>query len=375
MSTMFLNAMSDIIIKRFNVHKEPRDQIKVRIVYAPKQRVLQDLLDRDQNLQLPVIAVNISGLSRDENRVFNKLMGTYNVPDGSKSSYNEKMPIPININYTVTVMTRYQEDTDQILSHLLPYINPYFTVSWRTPKRRDFEIRSNVFWDGNVNTEYPIDLNATQVARVVSTLNFTFQGWIFQSIADEPIGNIYTIHSTFNNVTNIPIEYSIEDRTTISNQYTDVCLISAVPPQPKLIEPSSLKVGVSQQFFVYGGDGFQKITNVYLSGAPLNYLSTIQSPFSSFPELSADNPPFLAFKIDPKNWDYDKISSLSFLSPSANQPGKLDVILEGPVGYGSLIRSVNFNNFNPYFFDTTMAEFSSYQPYQLPYLSGINVFL
>lgn len=375
MSTMFLNAMSDIVIKRFNVHKQPRDQIKTRIVYAPKQRVLNDLLDRDQNLQLPVIAVNISGLSRDQNRVFNKLMGTYNVSESSRYSYNEKMPIPININYTVTVMTRYQEDTDQILSHLLPYVNPYFTVSWRTPKRPDFEIRSNVFWDGNVNTEYPTDLNASQVAKVVSTLTFTFQGWLFQSISDEPVGNIYTIDSMFTNVINtIPEEYILGDRVSKTNEYTDVCLISAVPPQPKSIEPVSAKVGTTQQFNVYGGDGFQQITNVYLSGAPMNHLSTLQAPFSSFPELSSNNPQFFGVKLDLKNWYYDKVSSLTFIMPSASMPGKLDVILEGPVGYGSLIRSVRLNTFNPFSFDTSMPEFASFVPYQMPYLSGINIF-
>lgn len=373
MSTMFLNAMSDIVIKRFNVHKQPRDQIKTRVVYAPKQRVLLDLLDRDQNLQLPVISVHISGLTRDENRIFNKLMGTYNTQEGAKHSYNEKMPIPININYTVTVMTRYQEDTDQILSHLLPYVNPYFTVSWRTPKRPEFEIRSNVFWNGTVNTEYPTDITSNQVARVISTLTFTFQGWLFQSINDEPIGNIYTIHTTFTNIDAIPSAYTLEDR--ILDGYTDVKLISAVPPQPKLIEPYNLKVGINQQFNVYGGPGFQKITNVYLSGHPVNGISVMHTPFSEVPELSGSNPPFFAVKLDKNSWTYDKISSLTFVSPSASQPGKLDVIVEGPAGYGSLIRSVRFNEFNPYFFDTSLTEFASYEPYQLPYLSGINVFL
>ena len=372
MSTMFLNAMSDIVIKRFNVHKEVRDQIKTRIVYAPKQRVLNDLLNKDQNLQLPVISVNISGLSRDENRVFNKLMGTYSTPEGSKYSRNERMPIPINVNYTVTVMTRYQEDMDQIISHLLPYVNPYFTVSWRTPKRPDFEIRSNVFWDGTVNTEYPNDLNATQVARVISTLTFTFQGWLFQSISDEPIGNIYTIHSTFTNVPLIPTEYILEDRPTVTNQYSDVCVISAVPPQPKMIEPYAVKVGIFQEFNVYGGDGFQKITNVYLSGVPLSSISSTQAPFSGFPQLSASYPNFFGVKLDKKKWTYDKISSLTFTMPSASVPGRVDVILEGPAGYGKLTNNVRINTFNPYV--SSHPLYSTYVPYQMPYLNGIEVF-
>ena len=74
MTNMFLNALADITVKRFNVHKEVRDQIRTRIVYAPKQRVLADLLDKDQNLQLPVMAVQIGGFARDNTRVYNKIL-------------------------------------------------------------------------------------------------------------------------------------------------------------------------------------------------------------------------------------------------------------------------------------------------------------
>jgi hypothetical protein len=374
MSTMFLNAMSDIIINRFNVHKQPRDRIKTRIVYAPKQRVLHDLLDRDQNIKLPVISVNISGISRDTNRVFNKLLGNYSTPAGSSNSYNEKMPLPVNVNYTVTVMTRYQEDTDQILSHLIPYINPYFTVSWRTPKRQDYEIRSNVFWDGNVSTEYPTDLNATQVARVISTLNFTFQGWIFQSIPDEPVGNVYTIYSSYFNVNSIPAEYILEDRPTDASEYSDVWTISAVPPQPKYIEPSAAKVGTRPQFVIHGGDGFQQINNVYLSGAPLEYLSTFCDPFSGFSNLSASNPGFFGVKLNKNDWKYDRTGSMTFIMPPALSAGRIDVIIEGPVAYGSLIKSVRYNDYNPFNFDVTLPQYSSFVPYQMPYSDGIRIF-
>lgn len=374
MSTMFLNAMSDIVINRFNVQKEPRDRIKTRIVYAPKQRVLHDLLDRDQNIKLPVISVNISGISRDTNRVFNKLLGNYNVPAGSSSSYNEKMPLPVNINYVVTIMTRYQEDTDQILSHIIPYINPYFTVSWRTPKRKDHEIRSNVFWDGNVSTEYPNDLNSTQVARVVSTLNFTFQGWIFQSLPDEPVGNIYTIYSSYSNVDAIPSEYILEDRPTEPSPYSDVWTISAVPPQPKYIEPSAAKVGTRQQFVVHGGDGFQVINNVYLSGAPVSSISTFCDPFSGYNSLSGSNPGFFGVKLNESDWTYDRSGSMTFIMPSASSPGRIDVIIEGPAAYGSLIRSVRYNSYNPFAFDVTLPQYSSFIPYQLPYSEGIRIF-
>ena len=363
--------MSDIIIKRFNVNKQARDQIKTRIVYAPKQRVLNDLLDKDQNIQLPVISVHIGGIARDESRVFNKILGTFYTPANSTSSTNEKGPLPVDVTYNVTIMTRFQQDMDQILSHLLPYVNPYFTISWRTPSRPDFEIRSNVFWSGNVNIQYPFDVAATQVARVVADLSFTFKGWLFQNAENVP--NVFTFDTNF-------IAASLNDMSVYSQINNDVISLSsdnvesvvykAAPPQPKAIEPYSTTQGTYQQFNVWG-DGFERIKNVYLSGAPLDVYATTQDPFSAVPTLSAKYAPFVAVKLLSSEWASNGDSYMTFVMPYTTAPGKLDLIVENQGGYGSLTQSVKVNTFNPFVSGT--PQYDTYVPYQLPYLSGIEI--
>ena len=369
MSTMFLNSMSDIMVKRFNVHKEARDQIKTRIVYAPKQRVLNDLLDKDQNIQLPVISCYIGGIARDQGRVFNKILGTFHTPSNSTTSTNEKGPLPVDVTYNVSIMTRYQQDMDQILSHILPYVNPYFTVSWRTPNRPDFEIRSNVFWNGSVNVQYPFDIVATQVARCVADLSFVFKGWMFQN--PEEVGNILTVNANFiNNIAGIPIEYLLETPTISgSDENQDRIIYKFSPPQPKVIEPHFVKVGEVKQFNVWGA-GFERIENVYLSGAPLSSISTLQNPFSST-ALSADFGPFTAVKLLTSEWSFDRIDFMTFVMPSATNFGYVNVIVEGPVGYGKLTDNVRINTFNPYITGTSL--YNNFIPYQVPYLSGIEI--
>ena len=373
MVTMFMNAMSDIVIKRFNVHKKPQDQIKTRLVYAPKQRVLNDLLDRDQNLQLPVMAVSIGGMSRDTTRVFNKLLGSYNLTTSYKFEH-ERMPIPIDLSLNVSLMTKFQSDMDQILTHLLPYINPYFTVSWRTPGRPDFEIRSNVFWGGNVNIQYPVDLNATTIARVIADIPFTFKGWLFQAKADEPIGSILTVHSDYQNVPqSVPFEYLLDrDRVLSSTPSSDYIQYIGIPPQPSLVVPYTATAGSLQQFVIYGA-GFTKLNNLYLSGEPVDSFSTTQNPFSSVPDLSAAYPAFNGYKVPEFLWTYDGDISATFTMPSGTAPGLMDIILEGPIGYGKLTDFVrrNLGN-NPYREGT--PEYDNYVPYQKPYLSGVRIF-
>lgn len=369
MSTMFMNSMSDIVVKRFNVHKQPRDQIKTRIVYAPKQRVLNDLLNRDQNLQLPVISVHIGGIARDQERTFNKILGTFHTPANSKSSVNEKGPLPVDITYNVTIMTRYQQDMDQILSHLLPYVNPYFVVSWRTPNRPDHEIRSNVLWSGNVNIQYPFEIAATQVARVVADLSFTFKGWLFQN--QETIGNIFTFNTTFAAATvGIPPEYLLGSAQEYGDS-SETIVYRAAPPQPKVIEPYSANVGILQQFDVWGA-GLERVTNVYLSGTPLSSISTLQDPFSANSALSANYPAFSAVKLLSSEWAFNRDNYVTFVLPPTESSGKLELIIENPGGYGKLTESVRVNEFNP--FIETSLEYASFVPYQVPYLSGIDIF-
>jgi hypothetical protein len=373
MMTMFINAMSDIVIKRFNVHKSSENQIKTRIVYAPKQRVLNDLLNRDQNLILPVMACYIGGITRDTERTFNKLLGSFNKLDDGRI-LNEKQPLPIDLSINVSVMTRYQADMDQILSHLIPYINPYFVVSWRTPARPDFEIRSNVFWDGNANVQYPIDINATQVARCVADLKFTFKGWMFQAVPTDNVGNIYTITTSY--VNNPGLKYyetydeGKNDLTQTRDNF-DLLQINGALPKPKVLEPVRAISNKVTQFYVYG-TGFKNILNVYLSGQPVHNLSTLYSPFSGLSALSATNPSFEAYKLPVEKWSLIDDQQLTFLMPPLSTLGKVDLVIEGPAAYGTLTQSVKISAYNPF---STLPLLSSIEfvPYQVPYANGIDV--
>ena len=367
--TMFMNSMSDIVVKRFNVHKQPEDQIKTRLVYAPKQRVLNDLLNRDQNLQLPVMACYIGGITRDNNRVFNKILGNYQQTEKSTTVYNEKMPLPIDLAINVSIMTRYQADMDQIISHLIPYINPYFTVSWRTPGRPDHEIRSNVFWNGNVAITYPMDMPSSQVARVVADLSFTFKGWMFQAKGDD-IGKILTFDTSFVNSATMPTDYLLESSIDVPSEHKDELKYKAAPPQPKVVIPYFARVGEAKQFNVWGA-GFERITNVYLSGAPLSSTSTLQAPFSSSPSLSANFVPFTAVKVLSSEWFFDRDSYMTFVMPSASCAGYVDIIVEGPVGYGTLTQNVRHNDYNPYKYQS--QSWDDFIPYQMRYSFGIQI--
>jgi hypothetical protein len=229
MITQFIAAMDDIVIKRFDKDKNPQDSIKVRFVYSPKQRVLLDLLDKAQNIQLPVVAVSVGGISRDINRVFNKLQGGH-IPSDEFPNRAQRLyqPVPIDLLLNLSILTRYQKDMDQIITNFIPYFDPYIIISWRTPSMPDQEIRSMVNWSGNINLTYPQDINGSTVARVAAETQFTVKGWLFKAQAGKSDALIFKVNTRFSSIADFSLE-SRDDRTK-----TDYIVLSA-QPQPQII--------------------------------------------------------------------------------------------------------------------------------------------
>ncbi len=255
MLTQFVAAFDDIVIGRFNKNREEKDKINVRYVYAPKQRVLYDLVNENKTLTLPVVSVNVTSINRDENRVFNKLDGFYyqgNVGE-DKVSKHIKAPVPVNISLSVSILTRYQTDMDQILSNFVPFCNPYVIISWKVPEKFslsvDQEIRSEVLWNGDVNLEYPIETQGRQKARVTAGTTFTIKGWLFKD-TDNPSGNIFYIDSNFN--TETQLEYYDNFESLSGNSYT-----------------SPISTGLESRTDSFEVSGSPNITDIYYNGVKL----------------------------------------------------------------------------------------------------------
>lgn len=206
--TQFVTAFDDIIINRYDKNRVPKNKVQVRYVYAPKQRVLYDLVNLAQNITVPVVSVSISNVARDEARVFNKINGYY-FPSGTSdistgsTSVHYNSPVPVNITVNMSIMTKFQTDMDQILSNFIPYNNPYIILSWKVPTDLvtdgfavPQEIRSEVLWSGSVSLNYPTDISANEKYKIVGDTSFTIKGWLFPATQD-PVGNIFYIDSNF----------------------------------------------------------------------------------------------------------------------------------------------------------------------------------
>jgi hypothetical protein len=208
--TQFVAAFDDIIIKRYDKNRIPQSLLQVRYVYSPKQRVMYDLVNKAMNITIPVVAININSVSRDESRVFNKIGGFYyprGTTDNDKKSSTAyyRSPVPVNIDISMSILTKFQSDMDQIISNFVPYNNPYIIISWRVPDglvnptlTTAQEIRSEVLWNGSINLSYPTELNGLDKYKIVGDTSFTIKSWLFPATSNDA-SNIFFINNNFYN--------------------------------------------------------------------------------------------------------------------------------------------------------------------------------
>ena len=338
----FMAALDDIIIKRYNDQRQPQSSLRVRFVYAPKARVLQDLTDKAQNIQLPVVSVSIASIARDQNRVYNKLDGSFfrkDLNDRKQIGFLPQ-PLPIDLTLNVDFITKYDEDFQQIITNFVPYCDPYFVISWRIPELQNYEIRSVVQWSGSITTTYPLDLAATTNARIVGSTSFTVKGWLFK-----PIEEGVLIHDITCNFKELYDRYNITN-----NELFDTIYIYG-RPQPSSIVPTRTRLEDQQEIVVYG-DMFKRVEAVYLSGGAVQHVQQTYAPFESSKNLSSVYLPFNGFKLDEQYYTVDSENRLTITLPPEVQPGKVDFIVQNPAGYSSFVSNANIN-VDKYVYDNT----------------------
>jgi hypothetical protein len=227
----FISALDGCVINRYHdQNRQIADRIEVAYVYAPKQKVLEDLVNKGANIKIPIVAITMTSLKRDTKRVFNKIQEMYfsqGVGDSDIHSASDhfRMPIPINISLSISILTKFQKDMDQILSNFIVNCNPYFVISWKVPEgflSNVTEIRSKVRWDESVLLTTPINnINAETKSHITADTTFEIEGWLFTAVPTTTVENIYFITEHL-----IPVTYITDD-------------ISLVPTTSGLYIPSA----------------------------------------------------------------------------------------------------------------------------------------
>lgn len=191
--------------------------IKVPIAYAQKDKWVQATEanpDSERGIQVsfPRMGFEITGYSYDATRKLPRMnMVSCTTDDGRKQAFT---PVPYNIDISLYVGTKSQEDALQIIEQILPTFTPEYHVSIRSVT--DLNIIQDVpFILNNISVDDSYDGNVADRRMVIHTLSFTAKVNLYGPVSDVGVikrvdVGVTTPNSTYTAIGTIPSEPIVE---------------------------------------------------------------------------------------------------------------------------------------------------------------------
>jgi len=208
----FGNLFSNISIVREDKSKRGNDQtIQVPIAYSCKEKWVVRIdsdpdLDKHTYTTLPRMAFEITGYEYDSTRKTNKMsrINCYTDGEGRTSTL---APAPYNIEISMYILTKTQEDAMQILEQILPTFSPDYTLSIKAVP------------DMNIVQDIPIILNSVSVMDEYDG-DFQTRRFVTHTLTFTIKTNIYGPVSTQGIILNSMANISLTDPNKIDLKYT-----------------------------------------------------------------------------------------------------------------------------------------------------------
>ena len=196
MTIGFGQIFNNIQIKRKDSNGNITQSIKVPLAYAPKEKFLarldaqQDLTGDDSKvaITLPRMSFEVTGYSYDGGRKLNKNQKITKVTTNADTTKmnSQYMPVPYNVNFSLSVYVANSDDGLQIIEQILPYFQPDYTVtmieSSTMDTKRDIPIVLN-----SVDYEDSYTGSLTSSRRIIYTLSFTAKIYLFGPISTSAV--------------------------------------------------------------------------------------------------------------------------------------------------------------------------------------------
>jgi hypothetical protein len=186
----FGSLFSNIKIQRQDNDGNISQEIVVPLTYAPKEkwlvRIEQDpALEKHTYITLPRMSFEINSYAYDSSRKLNRMQQIKtDVSNSTKPTVYT--PVPYNVDISLYILTKTQEDGLQIIEQILPTFTPEYTLA------------VNVVPEMGITMDVPIILESVSVVDeydgnfqdrrfVTHTLNFQMKLNLFGPVSDQGI--------------------------------------------------------------------------------------------------------------------------------------------------------------------------------------------
>lgn len=181
-TAQILDVFNNIRIRRYDNQNSIQKTISVPCLYGNRSRILKSLENKNKTLKAPLIVISMGNVSRDSSRV-HSVNASLMYQAGTTYDPLKQVPTPVNIEYEMSIITKYQEDMDQIISNFIPFMNPDIYVVSPHPKQPTINIKNQVVWNGDIDITWPDEISEDEPYRIIGTSNFTYKTWIWAGLS------------------------------------------------------------------------------------------------------------------------------------------------------------------------------------------------
>ena len=188
----FGSLFNNIVLVRKNNSGVITQTMKVPLAYGPKQKFLARLrqdpnLDNKVSITLPRISFEIGALTYDPTRKLNRVQKFKKVKSGSnKQLESQFMPVPYNITFTLSVMSKNSDDSLQIVEQILPYFQPDYTITLKDNVDMDTSRDVPVILN-NISYEDSYEGDFASRRAIIYTLDFTLKFYLYGPVTSSNV--------------------------------------------------------------------------------------------------------------------------------------------------------------------------------------------
>jgi hypothetical protein len=184
----FGTLFNDIEIRHTNSSDQVVSIVKVPLAYGPTQKFLARLeqspdLNKSTAMTLPRMSFEFTGLTYDSARKVTTTQ-TFTSKDSTTGTETKKafMPVPYNMQFELSIMSKLNDDALQILEQILPYFQPSYNLTVELVdsinEKRDIPIVLE-----NITMQDDYEGNFTTRRVLLYTLRFTAKTYLFGPVS------------------------------------------------------------------------------------------------------------------------------------------------------------------------------------------------
>lgn len=184
----FGSLFNEINIKHTNNSGAVTSIIKVPLAYGPTQKFLARLeqspdLNKPVQITLPRMSFEFTGLTYDSTRKSTTTQTfTAKSEEDGKETKKTYLPVPYNMQFELSIMSKLNDDALQIIEQILPYFQPAYTMSVELVniinEKRDIPVILE-----NITMQDDYEGNFTTRRVLIYTLRFTVKTYLFGPVS------------------------------------------------------------------------------------------------------------------------------------------------------------------------------------------------